>query len=350
MATYKEAGVDIESGDLASKKAYAAAKSTFAERAGMIGAPVIADGGFAGLLDFGDFYLVQNDDGVGTKILIAEKTRNFKNLGFDLLAMVADDAICVGAEVTSITNTIDCQKVDHEIIGEMMDSLAGACRAQKVVIPGGEIAELNTSVNGFIWNASALGIIEKDKLIDGKNVQIGDKIIALPSDGFRANGFSLVRHILETNFGENYFNEIYQNSQDSIHSGKTWGEICLIPSRIYHNDLLQILGRYKSPRRIEIKAISHITGGGLRGNLVRSFPKGLGAKISNLPKPHAFMEKLVELGNVSREEAYQTWNMGIAMALVVAPANCNSLMEELAKLNISAQEMGEVVAGEGVDF
>ena len=197
MATYKDSGVDIDLGDKCSALAYQAAKNTFPGRKGMIGEPLIDEGGFSGALDMGDYYLVQNDDGVGTKIRIAEKIDKYDTLGYDLIAMVADDAACIGAETMSITNTLDVDKLDEQKVAGLMKGLEKAALEHKIVVPGGEIAELGNSVNGYIWNSTAIGIVEKNKLITGQNIQEGDKIIGLRSAGLRSNGFSLIRYILK---------------------------------------------------------------------------------------------------------------------------------------------------------
>jgi phosphoribosylformylglycinamidine cyclo-ligase len=340
MATYEEAGVNIHLGDECSKIAYNAAKETFSARAGMIGQPVVMEGGFAGAMDFGEFYLVQNDDGIGTKMVIARKMGKYDTMGQDLLAMVADDAICVGAEVVSISNTIDIEKVNRDVISQLVEGLKNACIEQKIVIPGGEIAELGEMVNGYIWNATAIGIVEKEKIITGENIQVGDKLIGLASDMLRSNGFTLVRHVLKKAFGEEWYNEPYGD-------GRTWGEVVLTPTLIYHNAVLEMLGRYKKPAKVEIKALAHITGGGLPGNVCRIFKgKNMGADLGNLPEVPAPFKKLQELGNVSDEEAFKTWNMGIGLVMV---SNEFEKIREIAeKHGIKAYEIGEVVAKEGV--
>ena len=313
MATYVESGVDIEKGDSASRLAYENAKKTFASRKGMIGEPVEDEGGFTGALDMGDFYIVQNDDGVGTKIEAAERVKKFDTLGYDLVAMVADDAACIGAECVSITNTIDTNKVDSSIIGPLTEGLSKACIENKIVVPGGEIAELGNAVNGNLWNATAVGVLGKDKKITGENITSGDIIIGLKSAGFRSNGFSLVRHILKEKFGENWHEEQYDDN-------KTWGEAVLTPSIIYHNLIMTLHGRYKEPSKVTLKGVVHVTGGGIQGNLGRILKKtGAKANLNNLPAPHEPMKKLMELGNVSEEEAYKTWNMGVGMILIVSP-------------------------------
>lgn len=310
MATYEESGVNIELGDKCSSIAYQAAKNTFKGRQGLIGAPLLDEGGFSGALDMGDYYLVQNDDGVGTKIQIAEMIDKYDTLGYDLIAMVADDAICVGAETISVTNTLDVNKLDENKVRSLMSGLEKAALEHKIVIPGGEIAELGSILNGYIWNATAVGIVEKSKLITGQNIKPGDKIIGLPSAGLRSNGVSLVRHLLSQKFGEKWALEKYNETL-------TWGEITLTPSEIYSSVLLEMHGRYGDPAQVELKGIVHVTGGGIPGNIVRVLKKnGLGANINQLPETPELFRRLVEIGNVSPKEAYKTWNMGTAMILI----------------------------------
>jgi phosphoribosylformylglycinamidine cyclo-ligase len=342
MATYEESGVNIELGDKCSAIAYQAAKNTFIGRKGMIGEPVINEGGFAGAMDMGDFYLVQNDDGVGTKIMVAERINKLGTMGYDLIAMVADDAICVGAETISVSNTLDVNVVDEDKIKTLMTGLETAALEQKIVIPGGEIAELGAMVNGYVWNATAIGIVEKEKVITGDDIREGDKIVALKSAGFRSNGFSLVRHILDEKLGEGWAFEKY----DLHHS---WGEMVLTPSIIYSAALLSIHGRYKEDSKLKLKGIAHITGGGIPGNLNRILKKnGLGANLTNLPQPQEMVQKIIELGGVERDEAYKTWNMGVGMMIVCD--NPEKLIELLGEQNIEAVVAGEVTAGGKIIF
>ncbi|MBC8416168.1 MAG: phosphoribosylformylglycinamidine cyclo-ligase [Candidatus Cloacimonetes bacterium] len=334
MTDYKKAGVDIQAGDKASKIAYNYAKSTFASRLGMIGEPVVDEGSFAGLINMGDFYIVQSDDGVGTKMEVAERIGKFDTLGYDLLAMVADDVVCLGAETISITNTLDTNKVDTAIIGDLMKGLAKACNEQKVVIPGGEIAEVGKAVNGNVWNATAVGVLEKEKVITGEDIRPGDKIIALKENGFRSNGFSLVRYIIEQKLGcEGY-------SQPSPF-GKSWGEILLEPSRIYSGALLEILGRFGVERKVNIKGIAHITGGGIPGNFKRVLKQTeSGAYFDNLYEPSDMVKEIQKMGKVTEEEAYITWNMGNGIMLVAAPGDVE---KTLGLLSIEAQIVGEII-------
>ncbi|MBN2096258.1 phosphoribosylformylglycinamidine cyclo-ligase [Candidatus Peregrinibacteria bacterium] len=335
MTTYKDSGVDIELGDACSKLAYEAAKGTFPGRKGMIGEPVIEEGGFTGMMDMGDFYLIQNDDGVGTKIEVAEKMRKFDTLGYDLIAMVADDGICVGAEVFSVTNTLDAPKLDREMVEGLMAGLKRAALEQKIVVPGGELAELGDALKGAVWNATAVGLVEKNKVITGADIQEGDVVLAFKSAGIRSNGMSLARYILKEKFGKNWVHQDFD--------GRPWGEVILTPSKIYHRAVLNLIGGYKQERKFNIKGLVHNTGGGIKGNLPRLLKKkGLGADLTDLPQPHKFMKKLQELGNVSDEEAYKTWNMGVGMMAVVDPSDADKILEALKGEGVEAVVAGKV--------
>jgi len=344
MNTYKEAGVDIKKGDEASKAAYDAAKSTFESRKGMIGEPVTADGGYAGLIDMGEFYLVQNDDGVGTKSLIAAKIGQYKTLGYDLLCMVADDAVCLGAEVVSVTNTMDVAKVDSKVTKELMDGLRDAANLQKIALTGGEIAEVPDLSKGLIWNATAVGVVRKDQVIDGSEIKKGDTLIALPSQGFRSNGLTLVRHVLDKAIGPNW------HSRPFPEGDITWGEAVLTPSVIYHDSILQVIGRYGEEPIAKITGIVHVTGGGIPGNLPRILKKSnLGAAINlDSTKVPQVMQGVINLGKIDQEEATKTWNMGVAMILATPePGKVNKLF---ADLGIESYNIGKITNKEGIQI
>lgn len=342
MPTYKESGVDIEKGDLCSKIAYDAAKETFINRKGLVGEPVLLEGGFSGALNMGDFYLVQNDDGVGTKAQVANLMKKYDTLGFDLVAMVTDDGICLGAEMISVSNTIDINKVDDAVIKPLMKGLKDAAKIANVVIPGGEIAELGDQVNGFTWNATGIGIVKKDRLITGEDIKEGDSIIGLQSKGFRSNGFSLIRKILSDSYGENWY-------QESFNDSLTWGDVVLTPSKIYCHILGKVIGTFSKTPLVKINALAHITGGGLPGNISRiTSNKGLGVKLENLFPPHDAMLKLQELGKVDDMEAYRTWNMGVGMVLVTREPK--KVMKLLTERNVAAQIIGEVTSGTGISL
>lgn len=339
MMTSKKAGVDRNLGDVCSEIAYAQAKKTFIGRKGMIGQPLRMEGGFTGALDMGKFLLVQNEDGVGTKIDVAQRQGHFDTLGYDLVAMVADDAICVGAEVISLTNTIDTSALSKNVIEALMKGLSKACLQQKIVVPGGEIAELKGHVNGYTWNATAVGIVDKKKFIDGRNIKSGDEIIGIESPNFRSNGFTLLRAILAKNYGKKWHLKTFR--------GKRWGDIALAPSLIYHAAMLSLIGRFGEKPRVRVKGIAHITGGGLPGNAPRMFgKKPFGMRFDKLPRPPTAMLELQKLGNVSDDEAYETWNMGIGMVCIAEDTKL--ALQLLKKAGLRASIVGQVTKNPGV--
>jgi phosphoribosylformylglycinamidine cyclo-ligase len=337
--TYAAAGVNIEAGDNASKNAYTHAKSTFASRQGRIGEPVVQDGGFAGLLNMGDFFMTQCCDTVGTKITIAEKTKNFAGLGHDLLCMVCDDAVCNGAEVVSITNTFETNQIVPAEIDAMMASLAAICREQKIVITGGEVAEVGAMTNGTSWGADAVGVVKPHKVISGKNIAPGHIIIGLKGRVLRCNGLSLARKICQLSFGDNWM-------QTEWKDGQTWGEVLLTPSKVFHRTLLNsVLGNFDEDALFVVHGIAHITGGGIPGNIPRLFHNDtFGADIHDWHAPHDAIKELVNLGNVDEKEAYKTWNCGTAMVVVVdkneAQNICNALNQEDAE--VQAKIVGKI--------
>ena len=332
---YAQAGVNIAAGDAASKLAGKFAASTFAGRKGKIGKPVKLSGGFAGALDFGKFLITACDDTVGTKISVAEATGKFETLGYDLLAMVADDAVCLGAEVVAVSNTIECPKVQPRKIAALLKGLAKACREQKIVIPGGEIAEIGKSINEYAWGAHATGIVEKKNLIDGTKIRAGDTIIALKENGLRCNGFTLARAILRKKFGGAWHRKKFGK--------KSWGELLLTSSKVYHAAILALIGRFGEKREVNVKGIVHVTGGGITGNLPRIFRnKKLGARLDNLWPTPAFVTELIKLGKVSAAEAREVWNLGNGMLVIVSPKDASKTLKILKKNKVAARIAGEI--------
>jgi len=324
--TYADSGVNIQAGDAASKAAYENAKTTFSSRKGLIGEPFVFEGGFSGALDMGDYLLIQNDDGTGSKSEISELIGKYDTIGTDLCGTVVDDAVCVGAEVLSLTNTFDVPEVDPVVLEAMTASLAKACTTQKVVIPGGEIAEVPGATKKIVWNATGVGIVKKEKFITGQNIKAGQTIIGLKDPMLRSNGFSLARKILEKKFGKNWHSEIY----DKNHS---WAEILLTPSKIFHRLLLDtVIGDFKTEAKFNVHGIAHITGGGVPGNLPRILPEGVGADLPDLHAPHEAVKKLQSLGQVDEAECYRTWHCGSAMMLVCdadqAEAICTAINQQ----------------------
>lgn len=344
--TYEEAGVNIPLGDKCSEIAYKTCKDTYKNRKDKFGEPEEFEGGFSGPIKINQSlkgsYLVKNSDGVGSKALIAQRLGKHNTVAFDLIAMNADDAVSIGAEPFVATNSLDIKEMDVNVVEGLMAGLKGACKKAKIAMVGGEIAELGEQVEGhdkpYIWNADMLGVLEKEKLIDGRDISPGDKIIALKSNGIRSNGLTLARKICRDNLGKDWHNV-------SFDSKLSWGEVLLKPSKICCSPLLDILGRYQQERKAEVKGIAHITGGGI-SNLKRVLPSGLGAKLSDLFEPQLELLELQKLGPVSDEEAYKTWNMGQCFLLI--SSETERVQSILNSNGVKTKVAGEVIKEKGI--
>lgn len=342
----KQSGLDIDLGNECSKNAYNWSKKTFNNRKGKAGDLAMdIEGGFANMLQFGNMRIGIASDGIGTKIELAERSKIYHTLGYDLLAMVADDLIAGGFEPTNISNIIDVSLLDYDTIDSLMKGLHDACNFAGVAISGGEIAELGNRIGGygegmhFNWCSTAVGVLHESlaRPIDGRNVEVGDVVISLKSRGFRSNGFSLIRRIMQQTFGDLWHNELYDENT-------TWGEKLLTPSLIFSPAILALLNAGLSP-----KGIAHITGGGVADNFQRVLKKaGVGAILDNLFESHAVIQKLQELGNVTNEKAYLYWNMGNGMLVVVPKSSADTALEVVQKAGYEAQIAGEIVEGKFV--
>ena len=340
MSNQKQSGLDIDLGNLCSKDAFDWAKTTFRNRENKSGAIALkVDGVFSNMLLFGNQRIGIGSDGIGTKIELTERTGIYNTLGYDLVAMVADDLATAGFEPTSISNIIDVDKLDREIINELMKGLAEACNFANMSITGGEIAELGNRINGwgnkmhFNWCSTAIGILPENmsKPIDGSGVKPGQVIISLRSRGFRSNGFSLLRRTMQAAFGDNWHSEAYN-------SEKTWGEALLTPSLIYCPLISKIIANGIIP-----EGAAHITGGGLADNFRRVLKTtNYGCVMNNLWEPLEVMQRVMELGKIAAEDAYLYWNMGNGMLLVVEESQAESVLQLAEKEGYHARKAGYI--------
>lgn len=336
MTTYKDAGVDIDLKDECSRIFYEASLETFKNRKGRFGEPLVERGGFSGpieIKELRDAILLKNSDGVGTKVEIAEKLNKHDTIAFDLLAMICDDAVAMGAEPFAATDTLNVRALNINTIKQLAAGLVKAAKRARVAIVGGEVAVLGDRIHGeYLWDADVNAILEKKKVINKTLIEAGDFIVALREKGFRSNGFSLIRKVLSKALGSNWVKKPYDNKH-------SWGEATLTPSIIYTPVIVDAVGGYGEKRRAEIKGIAHITGSGIPGNLPRCLPEGLGAFIDL--RPIEMMLKLQEMGKIADREAYQTWNMGAGMLLVCNDKKIYPIAEEHG---VEAEEVGEVIA------
>ena len=335
----KQSGVDIDLGNRCSAIAFNWAKKTFTFRPAGSGSPVAGlEGAFSNVMDFGGVKIGMASDGVGTKIELAERTQIYHTIGFDLVAMVVDDLAANGLEPVNLSNILDVDLLEATVVDRLMEGLYNAAKVARVTITGGEIAELGSRINGygegmhFNWAATGVAILPEGKeIIDGHKVKPGDQIVALKSCGFRSNGFSLLRKIMEDHFGPRWHAEPYN-------SETTWGEVLLTPSLIYTPLIVDLI-----KADFELHGIAHITGGGIADNLQRVLKAtGYGAELDNLFRPQDFVLKVQELGAVSEEQAYRLWNMGNGMLLVVPGNQAEAVVQFAAQHQYQAQIVGTV--------
>ncbi len=340
MSKNSQSGLDINLGNACSKDAYAWAKKTFANRDEKAGANASkVDGGFSNLLLFGNQRIGIGSDGIGTKIELAERTGIYNTIGFDLMAMVVDDLATAGLEPTNLSNILDVDVLDQEIVNQLMSGLHDAANFAGVSITGGEIAELGNRIGGygdkmhFNWCSTAIGVLPNnlEQGIDGSAIEAGDLVISLQSHGFRSNGFSALRRIMQKSFGDKWHSEPYSET-------KTWGQILLTPSLIYSPLINQLIKDDLFPT-----GIVHITGGGIEDNFQRLLKVNqLGAELTNLFEPLPVMERVVSLGKVPRDKAYLYWNMGNGMLLTCKEKDAAAILETAASKKYAAKIAGTI--------
>ncbi|HEY9766387.1 MAG TPA: phosphoribosylformylglycinamidine cyclo-ligase [Chroococcales cyanobacterium] len=297
MLSYKEAGVDIDAGEELVRRI-----KTFA--------PAI--GGFAGGFPLDeDNLLVASTDGVGTKLSIAIALDQLENIGQDLVAMCVNDLIAVGARPLFFLDYYATGRLDVERAEKVVRGINQGCTLAGCPLLGGETAEMPGFYpeGRFDLAGFAVGIVRKEKWLDGKAIQEGDILVGLPSSGLHSNGYSLVRKILEK-----------KNIPLSLpFEGKSLGETLLVPTRIY-TEVLALLESFP------IKGAAHLTGGGF-DNIARILPPGLRTRLGSWKSPSIF-EFLQREGKLSDEEMKRTFNLGIGMALVLAPEGAEKLLEQ----------------------
>ena len=330
--SYKDAGVDVTAGYKAVElmKQYVARTVTKGVVDGI--------GGFGGLfeLDITGIkkpVLVSGTDGVGTKIKIAFLLDKHDTVGIDCVAMCVNDIICCGAKPQFFLDYIACGKNYPEKIAQIVSGVAEGCVQAGCALIGGETAEhpglmpdQDYDLAGF-----SVGVVDKDKIIDPGKQKAGDVMIAIKSSGVHSNGFSLVRKVFDVS------EQSLAKTYDEL-DGKTLGEVLLTPTRIYVKAIMSLL------EKVDVKSISHITGGGFYENIPRSLPKGLSAKISRkdvqvLP----IFDLIAKTGNIPERDMFNTFNMGVGMTVVVDKADADKAIEAIKAAGQDAYVLGELI-------
>ncbi len=311
-----KSGVNTDLGSKCSKIAFSYAKKSFEHRSNKSGKVIpTVDGGYASMMDIDSAKIGISSDGIGTKIEMAERTGIYSTLGYDLLAMTIDDLSCSGFIPAFVSNILDVDKLDEEIVEELMKGLYDAAKFSDVIITGGEIAELGNRINGFgsnmhfNWCATGIGKLHSSlqSPLTGKEIASDDVILSVYNPGFRSNGYSLLRNILENNFGTDWHLEKFTDES-------TWGDAALEPSLIYSPLIESLLDN-----NIIINGIAHITGGGIVDNLGRLIKHNkLGARIDNLWETDKSIAEVIRMGEISLEKAYRYWNMSNGLLIILA--------------------------------
>ncbi|MCX7572081.1 phosphoribosylformylglycinamidine cyclo-ligase [Tumebacillus sp. DT12] len=331
---YKAAGVDIDAGNEAVNRMKShVARTKRPEVATLLGG---FGGGFA--LDTSKYkqpILVSGTDGVGTKLKLAFAMDRHDTIGIDAVAMCVNDIVVMGAEPLFFLDYLATGKVVPETIEAIIKGVADGCEQSGCALIGGETAEMPGMYQDGEYDIAGftVGVAEKDKMIDIRNVQAGDVIVGLSSSGIHSNGYSLVRKLF---FGD------HEYALDHVFPeiGRPLGEELLTPTRIYVKSILALLERF------DIRAMAHITGGGFLENIPRALPEGVSAEIEVGSWPvHGVFQVMQRLGNIDAFDLYRTFNMGIGMVLVVPAAQAEEIRAAAEALGERAHVIGRIIEG-----
>ncbi|MBO7740382.1 MAG: phosphoribosylformylglycinamidine cyclo-ligase [Clostridia bacterium] len=335
--SYAAAGVDITAG----YKAVELMKKHIART--MVNGKADDIGGFGGLfaLDLSGYknpVLVSGTDGCGTKVKLAILMDKHDTIGIDAVAMCVNDIICAGAKPLFFLDYIACGKNYPEKIAAIVGGVAEGCVQSGAELIGGETAEHPGMMPSEDYDLAgfAVGIVDKEKILDNTKMKEGDVVIALASSGVHSNGFSLVRKVFDI---DNNPPALYEAKEEF--GGKSVAEALLVPTRIYVKSILALL------EKVDVKGISHITGGGFYENIPRSIPKGLTAKIDkSAVKVLPIFDMIAKTGNIPERDMYNTYNMGVGMSVVVPADQVETALEILTANGEDAYVIGEIITGD----
>jgi phosphoribosylformylglycinamidine cyclo-ligase len=300
--TYAKAGVDIQ----AENRSIDAMKAVLKTKRKGFGAPMTEIGHYAGLLDMGSFALAMTTDGVGSKVLIANAMKKWDTVGIDCIAMNVNDLYAIGAEPIAFVDYLAVEQVDLERAGQLAIGLQRGAELSNMTIVGGETASLPEIIKGFDLAGTAIGVVDKDKIVTGEKIKVGDVLVGVPSDGLHSNGYTLARRIIADS--RYTYNDLMPNSN------KTIGEELLTPTRIYF-EIIELV------KKCDVHGLAHITGSGL---LKLHRITGFGFEITDPLEPQPIFRFLKELGKVDNAEMYRTFNMGMGFVVVVPEAEVKS--------------------------
>ena len=340
-ASYAAAGVDITAGyrSVELMKQYVARTMTESCIGGL--------GGFGGLFELDCTgmehpVLISGTDGVGTKLRIAMLLDKHDTIGIDCVAMCVNDVTCAGAKPLVFLDYIACGRNIPEKIAEIVKGVAEGCVQADCSLVGGETAEHPGMMPEEEYDLAGftVGVVDKEKILSNETMAAGDVILALPSTGVHSNGFSLVRKIFDIDANP----DVLHTKPEEL-GGKTLGEALLAPTKIYVKPVLKVL------EEVDVKGISHITGGGFYENIPRSLKKGCCARINKADvRTPALFQLMQKTGNISEHDMFNTFNMGVGMVLTVAPEDADKAIAILKAHGEDAYRLGTIVEGDGVEL
>jgi phosphoribosylformylglycinamidine cyclo-ligase len=355
-SAYAAAGVSVGAGDRAIELMRGAIEST--RRPEVIG----GIGGFGGAISIPPGYrepvLVSSTDGVGTKTAIAAALGRYDTIGVDLVAMCADDVVCSGAEPLFFLDYVAVGRLDPPLAAELVAGVAAGCVQAGCALVGGETAEHPGLMDpmGFDLAGCCVGIVERERLLDGTAARAGDAIVGLAASGLHSNGFSLVRGLIaswDLDLARPYQEQLARTlgaeataaaiGAEPEHALATLGEVLLTPTRIYARPILALRSALLAAGH-DLRGIAHVTGGGLHGNVPRALPEGLAARLDPLRwRMPSVMRLMAALGGLGDDEVRSTFNGGLGMVVVVDPAAIDATIDSLTAEGIEGAVVGEVV-------
>lgn len=328
--TYRDAGVDINAGNNFVKKIKPLIEKT------LRGEVISNIGGFGGLFELSKNkykkpILVSGTDGVGTKLILAQQLNDHSTIGIDLVAMCSNDVLMQGAEPLFFLDYFACGKLDIKTAAIVVKGISDGCLQAGIALIGGETAEMPDMYNGDDYDLAGfcVGVVDKENLIDGNSISTGDIIVGLSSSGPHSNGFSLIRKILEI-------------GDKPIINGQPIEKLLLSPTRIYVKPIIQLI------KKVKIKGLAHITGGGITENIPRILKNTIQAEINiNSWKQGPVFDWLSIAGKISPDEMRKTFNCGVGMVVIVEQSDLNSTLDILNKAGEVAWKLGEITSGKG---
>ncbi|RLI65164.1 phosphoribosylformylglycinamidine cyclo-ligase [Candidatus Heimdallarchaeota archaeon] len=330
--TYKDSGVDIFEEGEAIDQIWRLLPKTFQLNPKVKFLPAISH--YGGIVDIGmpDKYLVVTVDGVGSKVLIAEMLEKYDTVGIDCIAMNVNDLICVGAEPLVFVDYFAIEQPNSHMAYQITQGLVKGAEQAKMVIIGGETATLPDIIRGvdgkgFDLAGTAIGIVDKNKLLLGDKIQPGDAIFGIASSGLHSNGYSLVRKVL-----------LEKHAITDTVNGISLAEELLRPTAIYVQEVLELIDK------VELHGLANITGGAFLklARLLRQSKEEIGVLLNNLPEPPLIFKLIQSLGNISNKEMYQTLNMGIGFCIIAPPKAFTKIKEICTKYNKTVYQIGKI--------